>query len=162
MHRGFSKLIGSNDRIVNLSSRKLTEDEITLLGLGLKFIQVPSKKCFSGAVDSSLLDIEATFGKYIWSKSNVMSRAQGDTMVKLLNYIKLKLQKIYCRSDSSQSKFSQRLRMALESLREDRNIIIAKADKGDAVVVPSPRRGVGHTIDKCIITCTELFFAATV
>ena len=33
------------------------------------------------------------------------------------------------------SNFSQRLRMALKSLKEDPNIIIAKADKGDWVVV---------------------------
>ena len=64
---------GSNDQIVHLSSRILTEDEIIHFGLCLKFIQVPSKKCFSGAVDCLLMDIKATFKKYVWSKSNFMT-----------------------------------------------------------------------------------------
>ena len=84
-------------------------------------------------MDSLLLDIEATFEKYIWSKSNFMSRAQDDTMVKLITNIRYQIQKIEV--GPPRANLSQWLRTALKSLREDRKIIVAKADEGDAVVV---------------------------
>ena len=133
MVRGPSKLIGSDNWILNLSSKSLTDVEITLLEPGLKFIQVPNRKSLFGAVDNLLLDIEATFDKYIWSKSIFMSRAQDDIMVKLVTDISHQIQKIEV--VPPRANLSQRLRTALMSLREDPNIIVAKADKGDAVVV---------------------------
>ena len=61
MPGSLTNLIGSNDHIVNLSSRALTEDERKLLGLSLKLIQAPGRKNILSAVDNLRLDIEATF-----------------------------------------------------------------------------------------------------
>ena len=79
------------------------------------------------------MDIEVTIEKYIWHKSNIMTTAQGDTMAKLLTDIKHEIQNIEV--IPLKLNFSQRLRMALKSLKEDPKIIIMKEDKGDAVVV---------------------------
>ena len=111
----------------------MTDDESTLLRLGLKFIQVPSKKFISSALDGLLSDIEVTFDKYIWPKSNLFTRAQDSIMVKVLSNIKNMIHNMEVRPPKLN--LSQRLRLALKSLKEDPNIIIAKADKGDAVVV---------------------------
>ena len=78
-------------------------------------------------------DIEATFEKYIWPKSINLTRAQNDIMDKIYSNIRREIQSIQV--VPPRPNFSQRLRMALKSLREDPNIIIAKADKGDSVVV---------------------------
>ena len=85
-------------------------------------------------MESLLLDIEATFEKSnLWPKSNIMSRAQGDTMVKLLTDIELQIQKIEV--IPLKVSFFQRLGLALKSLWEHPNIIIAKEDKGDVMFV---------------------------
>ena len=60
--RSPSNLIGSNDQIVNLSSRALTEDERRPLGLDLKFIQVPCRKNILGAVNN-LIRYRGSFRK---------------------------------------------------------------------------------------------------
>ena len=62
-----------------------------------------------------------------------MTRAQGDTMVKLLLDIRNEIQNIEV--VFPKANFPQRLREALMSLREDHHIIIAKADKEDFVVI---------------------------
>ena len=84
-------------------------------------------------MDNLILDIEATFEKYIWPKSNNMTRAQCDIMAQIYDTIKREIQNIQV--VPPKSNFSQRLRMALKSLKEDPKIIIAKADKGDSVVI---------------------------
>ena len=77
--------------------------------------------------------MEATFDKYVWPKSRYMTRAQNETMTKIIDNIKIEIQKVQV--VPPESNFTQRLKMALKSLKEDPNIIIAKADKGDSVVV---------------------------
>ena len=94
---------------------------------------VPGKKCLSGAVDCLMMDIEATFEKYIWPKSNIMTNAEVDTMGKLSLDIQNEIQNIDV--VPPKANFPQWLRAALKSLRADPNIIIAKADKGDSVVI---------------------------
>ena len=69
----------------------------------------------------------------IWPKSNDLTRAQNDIMDQIYSNIRREIQSIQV--VSPKPNFSQRLRMALKSLREDPSIIIAKADKGDSVVV---------------------------
>ena len=104
-----------------------------VLGLGLKFIRNPGIKNISGTINYLIKDIEAAFEKYIWPKSNVMTRAQDDIMAKTFSCIKREILKIEV--VPPRLNFPQRLRIALTSLREDLNIIIVKADKGDTVVV---------------------------
>ena len=111
----------------------MTEDENTVLRLGLKFIQVHSNKYFSGAVNGLLHDTEAMFEIYIWPKSKFFTRAQDDIMVQMLSDIKNLIHNMRVRPPKLN--FSQRLKVALKSLKDDSNIIIAKAAKGDTVVV---------------------------
>ena len=94
---------------------------------------MPKKKCLSGAVDCLMMDIEVTFEKYIWPKSNIMPRAQVATMDKLLLNIRNEIQNIEV--VPPKANIPQRLRGALKSVREDPNIIIAKADKGNSVEI---------------------------
>ena len=81
-------LIGSERKVVNLSSRQLREDEVTVLRLGLQFIQTPLHKYILSAPAQLLADIEATFEKYIWPKT--MSAAQNSTMQGVLMHIRKK------------------------------------------------------------------------
>lgn len=126
-------MIGSDNQIANLSSRILTEDEITVLGLGLKFISSPSPRSMSYAVNHLIKDIEASFEKYIWPKSSVLTNAQNAVMAKVLRDIKSKIYSVEV--VPPKQNFPQRLKNALLSLKEDPTIVIAKADKGDTVVV---------------------------
>ena len=103
------------------------------MGLSLKFIQAPGKKIILDAVDCFMSDIEATLEKYIWPKSNNLTRDQCNIMDEICSNIRCEIQSI--QMVPPRPNFSQRLRMALKWLREDANIIIAKADKGDSVVV---------------------------
>ena len=107
------------------------QDEITVLRLGLKFIQNPTHQHTILAPTQLLADIEATFEKYIWPKT--MSAAQNNIMKGVFKHIRNKILAI--ETVPPRPNFSQRLKIALKSLREDPTIIISKADKGDAVVV---------------------------
>ena len=118
-----------------MGSRTLTEDESILLRLGLKFIQVPSEKYFSGAVNGLLQDIGVTFEKYIWPKSRFFTRAQDGIMVKVLLDIKNMIHNMEVHVRPPKLNLSQRLKVAFKSLKDDSNIIISKADKGDMVAV---------------------------
>ena len=104
-----------------------------LLQLGLKFIQIPNRKYFSNALDGLLQDIEATFDKYIWPKSRSFTKVQNNIMANVLSDIKQMIHSVEVRPPKLN--LPMRLRRALISLKEDPSIIIAKADKGDAVVI---------------------------
>ena len=91
------------------------------------------KKIFSSAIKDLLTDIEVTFEKYIWPKSRFFTRAQDNIMLTVLLDIKNMVHNMEVRPP--ELNLSQRLRVALKSLKDDPSIIIAKADKGDAVVV---------------------------
>ena len=70
-----------------------------------------------------------------------MTRAQCDTMAKVIDNIKLEIQNVQV--VPPKSNFTQRLEMALKSLKEDMSIIIAKEDKGDSVVVMNSEHYLG-------------------
>ena len=74
-------LITSERKVVNLSSRKLTWDEIIVPHLGLRFIQKPLHKYIVLSPTQLLANIETTSEKYIWPKT--MSAAQSSTMESL-------------------------------------------------------------------------------
>ena len=119
--------------MANLSSRKLTTDVFTVLSLGLKFISSPSHRNTSYAVNHLIVDIEATFDKYVWPKTNVMTNAQNVVMANILRDIRNRIYRVEV--VPPKQNFSQRLRNALITLKEEPTIVIAKADKGDTVVV---------------------------
>ena len=81
-------LIGSERKVVNLSSRQLMHDEITVLRLWLKFIQNPMHKYTVLAPTQLLADIKATLEKYIWAKT--MSAALNSTMKGVFKHIRKK------------------------------------------------------------------------
>ena len=126
-------IISSDNQVANLSSRTLTDDELTVIGLSIMFICSPSNRSISYAVNHLIQDIEATFEIYIWPRSNVMTNAQHDIMANVLRDIKCKIHSVEV--VPPKLNFPQRLRKALTSFMEDPNIVIAKADKGDTVVV---------------------------
>ena len=90
----------------------MTEDEKTILSLGLKFIINPGNRSIYGAVNYLIKDIEATFDKYIWPKSCVMTRAQNDIMAKILLNIKREIHDIQV--VPPKLNFPQRLKKALK------------------------------------------------
>ena len=87
----------------------------------------------SCAVKYLIKDIVATFEKYIWTKSSVLTKTQVGIIDKMLSYINNRI--LSTQVAPPKLNFSQRLRNALTSLKEDPTIVIAKADKGDTVVV---------------------------
>ena len=113
-------LIGSE------SSRQIMRDKITVLRLGLKFIQNPIHKHAILAPNQLLADIEATFENYIWAKT--MSAAQNNIMKGVFKHISNKILSI--ETVAPRLNFSLRLKITLKSLREDPTVNVAKADKG--------------------------------
>ena len=97
--------------------------------LRLKFIPSPSVKSISYATNYLIKDIEVALEKYIWPKSSVLTKAQDGILTKI-SYKNHNIQVA-----PPNLNFSQKLRNALTALKEDPTIIIAKADKGDTVVV---------------------------
>ena len=101
--------------------------------LELKFIPSLSVKGVSHAVNNLIIDIQAEFEKYIWPKSNVFTKAQDGILTQTLLYIRNKIHNTQVAPPNVN--YSQKLKIALSALKEDPTIIIAKADKGDTVVV---------------------------
>ena len=64
-------------------------------------------------------------------------------MAKVIDSIKLEMQNVQVLPPKSN--FTQRLKMALKSLKEDPNIIIVKSDKGDFVVMTDSEQYLGFT-----------------
>ena len=118
-------------------------------GTWVKIYSNPRQKYFLSAVDGLLKDIEATFEKYIWPKSCLFTKAQDNIMAKVLSDVKRMVQNMEVRPPMLN--FSQRLRLALKSLKEDPNIIIAKADKGDTVVVMDSEHYYGLAIKHLVL-----------
>ena len=104
-----------------------------MLHLGLKFIQAPEYKSIFSASTHLIADIQATFDKYIWPKSKFLTKVQKNTLNNVLLDIINNIQSV--QTLPPLPNFPQRLKNALKSLREDQDIIIAKADKGDTVVI---------------------------
>ena len=121
------------DRIANLSERRLNEDEELLLQLGLKFIHTPDPSYLPSAPRQFLYDVQSTFEKYIFSKNPTLTLAQRTTMRKVFGDSRKAIKKM--KVIPPRPNFTQRMRNALISLKQDKSIIIAKADKGDTIVI---------------------------
>jgi len=134
-------------KVINLSSRKLTIDEIELLKKGLKFCPTPnsnnndelktdilefcrklrlSEKFFND--DSKDCNGAIVRNKSNWNPPKSQDKFLEDTIEGLK---KLPLEK----TENIKSNISFRQRQALKSLQNDKNIIIKEADKGGSVVV---------------------------
>ena len=129
--------------VINLSNYKLTEDQIDLLKLGLKFCPTPKSNITELKEDVKDFERKVRLKELFGNKEN-----KDDSLVK--NKSKFQptkgnkdidtfFQKIWNLEfkDNSQirNNLSHKQKLALEELRNNENIIIKEADKGGAVII---------------------------
>ena len=129
--------------VINLSNYKLTEDQIDLLKLGLKFCPTPKSNITELKEDVKDSERKVRLKELFGNKEN-----KDDSLVK--NKSKFQptkgnkdidtfFQKIWNLEfkDNSQirNNLSHKQKLALEELRNNENIIIKEADKGGAVII---------------------------
>ena len=139
-------------KIVNLSSYDLTPAEISLLSKSLNFCPTPAT--------GDLLDLEVNLRDFVrlltlrdnFALSNdsipdYLVRKTGETMPSdskdmlfngvIFNILKLSenLEKLPVDIDAAKPNITREERQALQTLKNNRNIIIKKADKGGGIVI---------------------------
>ena len=147
MHQGNTF---SNLKIVNLSSKELTEGQIKLLSKGLKFTPTPRKDICE--IDAGIKTFCAKLRKkeFFEDNSDVSTAEESlaknksnfcpprNTNITLDNYIdfltKYPLEELLSK-DTIRSNLTREEQNALKELKDDSEIIIFEADKGGAVVV---------------------------
>lgn len=117
--------------VVNLSKRNLTVAEYELLSLGLSFIPSPSpaKCCHHSLVE----DFNSLNDSYLTSYTRTASSSSRSFLDRVCNRVRKGLANFTICNISDN--LTPPLRSALRALRDDRSIIICKADKGDVTVV---------------------------
>ena len=139
-----------NLKIVNLSSKELTEGQIKLLSKGLKFTPTPKKDMCEISADiqnfctklrkkeffeenSDASDTDESLAK---NKSNFCPpRNRNITLDNYIDFLtKFPLEELQVK-DIKRSNLTKEDQNALHELREDSEILIFEADKGGAVVV---------------------------
>ena len=139
-----------NLKIVNLSSKELTEGQIKLLSKGLKFTPTPKKDMCEISADiqnfctklrkkeffeekSDASDTDESLAK---NKSNLCPpRNRNITLDNYIDFLtKFPLEELQVK-DIKRSNLTKEEQNALHELREDSEILIFEADKGGAVVV---------------------------
>ena len=136
-----------NDKVINLSKRALTESEISILSKGLKFVATPKEIDFS----QIKIDLE-NFGRRLrlkWHfresedfseyptfkpRSKFNPRNKDVAIEVYLSKIEDEIMKISVEGNNF-SNISREEKLALDSLKCDRSIVIKEADKGSGVVV---------------------------
>ena len=145
-----SKECFCNLKIVNLSSKELTEGQIKLLSKGLKFTPTPKKDMCEISADiqnfctklrkkeffedkSDASDTDESLAK---NKSNVCPpRNRNITLDNYIDFLtKFPLEELQVKN-IKRSNLTKEEQDALHELREDSEILIFEADKGGAVVV---------------------------
>lgn len=134
-------------KVINLSSRSLTEHEINLLKKGLKFCPTPKsdkkelecdvlrfcrqlrleEKYFSDNYDQSTENVPLVRNKSTYNPPKCDDIVLEETISRLKKH-PLPIQ-------NRKSNLSYQLRKAQENLAQDKTIIIKEVDKGGAVVV---------------------------
>ena len=113
----------ADDVVKNLSSTKLTDDERNLLKYGLNFAIQPRKL--------SKTDICVSFEMiYRFFEKDLKSEGTKDQLKSQLSHLANNYYHSYKPSSSQQRKHR-----ILSSLRKNKNIVILKPDKGNAVVI---------------------------
>ena len=148
---------------MNLSSRKLTDDEITLLNRGLKFVPTPKS--------SNILDLEIDIKEFVRklklkeffynNRTGYNSDEPESIVVPKSNFIPYKVKSpaldVICQNLENNAENLQKLipknvhsnlsrseEKALEKLKSEEMLVIKRADKGGAVVIMDTDYYVNH------------------
>lgn len=122
--------------IVNKSSRNLNESEKSILSKGLNFAPAPRKI----PVEKFIIETESAI-------SNLEPSAKAEVRNKVTN--------ILASAKSPDDNLTKDEKKALRSLKDDNNIIILRADKGNATVVMD--RTEYETKIKCMLNDTKTY-----
>ena len=123
-----SKFIPS---VINLSCHTPTPDELEVLSLGLSFVPSPRPGHFSNERLRS--DFETLREQRISRYTCGVPPASAQVLSSVCSGIEENLARV--RVLSSESNLPLHLRKALSNLKGNRDLVISKADKGDAVVL---------------------------
>ena len=117
--------------VINLSGHILSKDEQQLLSLGLTFIPNPRHDSFDP--DDLVADFDSLYSKYIKTYGASLSKQPHSLVSDVCDDIVEHL----CTTSSRKikSNLPNHLRRALSNLRDNKDIIVTKADKGDVCVV---------------------------
>ena len=132
--------------VVNLSDRKLSKAEISLLSKGLKFVPTPSD--VNRAVLKEELEVFGRRLRLLWCFRNEANNAsynpfrpksifnpRGKDVAIELYLSRLEEEILAIDTELSYSNLTREERNTLKSLRNDASIIIKGADKGSAVIM---------------------------
>ena len=111
--------------VVNLSRHNLTNDEISLLSKGLKFVPTPN------GINKALIKEELSYD--LFKKKSKFDPKRKDTAIKYLSRLKEEISSLDYKV--GHSNLTMRERDAIYSLKNDSSIIIKEADKGSAGAV---------------------------
>ena len=137
-----------SESVVNLSSRKLSEPEISLLSKGLRFIPTPTSINFAEIKEDLekfgrnlrlkwyFRDSEENFSYDLFKPKSTFNPRKVDASIEIyLSRLEEELENISNNYKSGFNNLTSDERKALYSLKNDKSIIIKGADKGSAVIV---------------------------
>ena len=140
--------IRKDNIVVNLSNRKLSLAEIATLNKGLNFcITNDNKNCINKNIDIDIKRFNRTLQiKFMFEGSNEIEKFTGNpswippsskcspAIEGYTDHLREEIKKLIS-ANKVKHNISRKERDALKSLREDKNILIQKADKGGSIVV---------------------------
>ena len=156
-------MIKQSVKIINLSSRELSNDEISLLNRGLKFVPTPKSP--------NILDLEIDIKEFIrklklkeffYNNKNISENGETESIVvPKSDFIPYKVKSpaldAICLNLEHNAENLQRLvpkntvgnlsskeEAALEALKRDEMLVIKRADKGGGIVIMDTDFYVGH------------------
>lgn len=133
-------------KVINLSSKVLSENEIKILEKGLKFTPTPQRKnieeisndtaafCRRLRLAEFFIDKDSSDDSLVANPSNFNPpRGRNQQLDKYIDYMsKFPIESL---SQPAKSNITKIERDAIERLRKDTNVVIKEADKGNAVVI---------------------------
>ena len=156
-------MIQQSVKIVNLSSRKLTNDEINLLNRGLKFVPTPkSPNVLDLEIDIKEFTRKLKLKEYFYNNKTITENGETESIVfPKSDFIPYKVKspalEAICQNLEHNAENLQRLvpknvhgnlrsseEKALEILKSDETLVIKRADKGGAVVIMDTDFYVNH------------------
>ena len=123
-----SKKVNPNNVIFNLSSRNFTKDEMELLSLGMDFGLSGSRLKF----EHFFLDFE----RLCTNIGHIENKYGDESLASIRNRISAVARNAYQKASRDRVNNPDRVRLEmLKKLKEDKNIIFAKPDKGRGIVI---------------------------
>jgi hypothetical protein len=133
--------------VVNLSSQEISEQQIELLRLGLKFTPTPRKNQEELIKDTREFTRKLRLGEFfldadenddgsiVKNKSRfIPPRGRNNHLDKYIDYLHA-ISSAPAPQKKTKSNTSHNLQLALKELQENQNLIIKEADKGGAIVL---------------------------